>query len=104
NRRRYPLENDNQGRGLMGELLTTRRELMTVPLFAATFAMFGAESAKAGGVDPAMTMITPSDRIPWQELYNFPKGAAEAATMVGKVSEPGQYFVLIRWHPGFMSA
>ena len=24
--------------------------------------------------------------------------------MVGKVSKPGQYFVLIRWHPGFMSA
>ena len=88
----------------MGELLTTRREMMAVPLFAAAFAMFRAESVKAAGVDPTMTMITPPDQIPWQELYNFPKGAAETAPMVGKVSEPGQYFVLIRWHPGFMSA
>jgi hypothetical protein len=88
----------------MGELLTTRREMVTVPLFAAAFAMFGAEKAEAAGVDPTMTMITPPDQIPWQELYNFPKGAAEGASMVGKVSEPGQYFVLIRWHPGFMSA
>jgi hypothetical protein len=88
----------------MGELLTTRREMVTVPLFAAAFAMFGAETPEAAGVDPTMTMITPPDQIPWQELYNFPKGAADAATMLGKVSEPGQYFVLIRWHPGFMSA
>ena len=88
----------------MGELFTTRREMMAVPLFAAAFAMFRAESVKAAGVDPTMTMITPPDQIPWQELYNFPKGAAETAPMVGKVSEPGQYFVLIRWHPGFMSA
>ena len=83
----------------MGELLTTRREIMIVPLFATAFAMLRAESAKAAGVDPTMTMITPPDQIPWQELYNFPKGAAETAPMVGKVSEPGQYFVLIRWHP-----
>jgi hypothetical protein len=88
----------------MGELLNTRREIITVPLFAAAFAMLRSESAKAAGVDPTMTMIAPPDQIPWQELYNFPKGAAEAAPMFGKVSEPGQYFVLIRWHPGFMSA
>jgi len=85
----------------MGEVLTTRREMMIVPMLAAAFAMVGPESANAAGVDPTMTMITPPNQIPWQELY---KGAAEAAPMFGKVSDPGQYFVLIRWHPGFMSA
>ena len=40
----------------MGELFTTRREMMAVPLFAAAFAMFRAESVKAAGVDPTMTM------------------------------------------------
>ena len=69
----------------MGELFTTRREMMAVPLFAAASAMFRAESVKAAGVDPTMTMITPPDQIPW-ELYNFPKGGAETAPMVGKVS------------------
>jgi hypothetical protein len=35
--------------------------------------MLRAEGAKAAGVDPTMTMITPPDQIPWQELYNFPR-------------------------------
>ena len=67
----------------MGELFTTRREMMAVPLFAAAFAMFRAESVKAAGVDPTMTMITPPDQIPWQELYNFPKGAAHGRQGLG---------------------
>ena len=67
----------------MGEILTTRREMMIVPMLAAAFAMLGPESANAAGVDPTMTMITPPNQIPWQELYNFPKGAAEAAPMFG---------------------
>ena len=83
---------------------TTRRDLLAGPLMAGLFAGFGLTSARAAGVDPAMTMITPADQIPWQPLYNFPHGAAEAAPMFGKISDPGQYFVLIRWHPGFMSA
>jgi hypothetical protein len=29
---------------------------------------------------------------------------AESATMFGAIDAPGQYFVLIRWHPGYMSA
>jgi hypothetical protein len=46
----------------------------------------------------------PPDQIPWQPLYNFPQGAAEQAPMFGAIGEAGQYFVLIRWHSGFMSA
>jgi hypothetical protein len=29
---------------------------------------------------------------------------AESAAMFGDLHSPGQYFVLIRWHPGYMSA
>jgi hypothetical protein len=29
---------------------------------------------------------------------------AESATMFGDIHASGQYFVLIRWHPGYMSA
>ena len=42
--------------------------------------------------------------IPWKPLYNFPPGMAESATMFGDIHAPGQYFVLIRWRPGYMSA
>ena len=51
-----------------------------------------------------MTIITPPDKIPWQKIYNLPPDAAETAPLFGKTSDPGQYFVLIRWNPGFMSA
>jgi hypothetical protein len=59
---------------------------------------------KAAGVDPTMTIIKRPDEIPWKPLYNFPPGMAESATMYGAIDAPGQYFVLIRWHPGYMSA
>ena len=88
----------------MNELLSTRRDILGLPLLAAAVAAMGSETAHAAGVDPAMTMVTPPDQIPWQTLYNFPPGMAEQAPMFGKLSEPGQYFVLIRWHPGYMSA
>ncbi len=83
---------------------TTRRELFVAPLLAAAFATLNGALVEAAGVDPAMTMITPPDKIPWRPLYNFPAGAAESAPMFGKLSEPGPYFVLIRWNPGYMSA
>jgi hypothetical protein len=56
----------------MSELFTTRREMMAVPLFAAAFAMFRAESVKAAGVDPTMTMITPPDQ-PGRSSTIFPR-------------------------------
>ena len=88
----------------MTSLITSRRELLAGPLLAALFAGLHSEAARAAGVDPAMTMITPPDRIPWGPIYNLPPTAAEAAPLFGKSSEPSPYFVLIRWHPGFMSA
>jgi hypothetical protein len=59
---------------------------------------------RAAGVDPIMTIVTRLDEIPWNPLYNFPPGMAESANMFTDIHAPGQYFVLIRWHPGYMSA
>lgn len=81
-----------------------RRGLLMAPLLAAAATSFRAQSAEAAGVNPSMTQVVQADAIPWKQLYNFPEGTAEQATMYGSVSEPGQYFVLIRWHPGYMSA
>ncbi|MCJ2134624.1 cupin domain-containing protein [Methylobacterium sp. J-026] len=81
-----------------------RRDLLLAPLLAAAATAFGTRSAPAAGVDPAQTIVKLPDQIPWQPLYNFPPGMAEQAPMFGKIGEPGQYFVLIRWHPGYMSA
>src|SRR5271166_4231410 len=88
----------------MRDLVLDRRDLLLAPLLAAAASSFGIGVAQAAGVDPTMTIVVPPDKIPWQPLYNFPPGAAEQAAMVGAIGEAGQYFVLIRWHPGFMSA
>lgn len=88
----------------MSDVTPNRRDLLFAPLFAALANSFGFDAAAAAGVDPTMTIIVPPATIPWKPLYNFPAGAAEQADMSGTIGAPGQYFVLIRWHPGYMSA
>ncbi len=81
-----------------------RRGLLAAPFLAAAAASLRGGAAEAAVVDPSMTQVTQADAIPWRQLYNFPEGTAEQAPMFSTVGEPGQYFVLIRWHPGYMSA
>ena len=88
----------------MTDLLPHRRNLLAAPLLALFGGSFLTSAAQAAGVDPSMTMVTPPDQIPWKPLYNFPAGMAESAAVHGALSDAGQYFVLIRWHPGYMSA
>ena len=88
----------------MNILETRRRDLVAAPLLAMAAMALRPKPARAAGVDPTMTIVTPPDAIPWKPLYNFPPGMAESAAMFGDLHAPGQYFVLIRWHPGYMSA
>jgi hypothetical protein len=88
----------------MNSLETRRRDFVAAPLFAMAAMALGVKLGKASGVDPTMTVVTLPDAIPWKPLYNFPPGMAESANMFGDIHAPGQYFVLIRWHPGYMSA
>ncbi len=81
-----------------------RRGILAAPLLAAAVASFRGSAAEAAGADPSMTQITQAADIPWKQLYNFPEGTAEQAPMHSMVNQPGQYFVLIRWHAGYMSA
>jgi hypothetical protein len=88
----------------MNILETRRRDLVTAPLLAMAAMALRLKPARAAGVDPTMTIVTLPDAIPWKPLYNFPPGMAESAAMFGDIHAPGQYFVLIRWYPGYMSA
>ena len=81
-----------------------RRDMMVASLLATAATSLRSQSVEAAGVDASMTQVVQADAIPWKQLYNFPDGTAEQAPMHGMVGEPGQYFVLIRWHPGYMSA
>ena len=88
----------------MTTIETGRRELIIGPMLALAAMSLGSGKGLAAGVDPTMTIVQRPDEIPWKPLYNFPAGMAEAATLFGAIDAPGQYFVMIRWHPGFMSA
>ena len=81
-----------------------RRNLVVASLLATAGTSLRSQSVEAAGVDESMTQVVQADAIPWKQLYNFPAGTAEQAPMHGTVGKPGQYFVLIRWHPGYMSA
>ena len=83
---------------------TDRRGLVLGPALALLASALALPASRAAGVDPAMTIVVRPEEIPWKPLYNFPPGTADSAAMFGAIGEPGPYFVLIRWRPGFMSA
>lgn len=78
----------------------TRRDLLLTPLLAA----FLAPLAEAAGVDPAMTSIQLPADMKWEIGGDRPPRTVENANLFSKSSEPGLYFNLTRWYPGFMSA
>ena len=78
----------------------SRRDLIAAPLLAAAFALTRGGPAVAAGVDPKMTAITPPDDIAWKPVENMPSAGTSSAALFGKASDPGQYFVLVRWNPG----
>jgi hypothetical protein len=82
----------------------TRRSLFLAPLLAAIPLGLSNKAARASKLDPAQTAITFPDAIKWAALGNFPQNAVEMATLFGALDKPGPYLVLVKWHPGFMSA
>ncbi|HYM04029.1 MAG TPA: cupin domain-containing protein [Stellaceae bacterium] len=84
-------------------VIPTRRELLLAPLLAALPAALLAREAEAGP-DPAMTIVRPPQEIVWGSNPEFPEKSVEQAPLWSKTSESGLYYVLVRWHPGYMSA
>jgi hypothetical protein len=80
-----------------------RRDLLLAPLLATIPAALLGDRAEASPIDPAMTYTRLPDQIVW-EARNRPPKTVEQAPLWGKTSEPGLYYTLVRWYPGFMSA
>jgi hypothetical protein len=83
---------------------TDRRELLLAPLLAAMPAALPGKDANASPIDHAMTFTRLPDEITWHPGPNRPPHTVEQAPLWGKSSEPGLYYYLVRWYPGYMSA
>lgn len=88
----------------MDSLIATRRALLLAPLVAALPTALLAEAAGAAGPDPTMTIVKPPAELSWGKIRDFPDKSFEAAPLWSKTSEPGLYYYLVKWHPGYMSA
>ena len=87
---------------LDGGLGSTRRRVLLTSLLAALPLGLSAGSAEA--INPSETQVTLPDQIKWTAWTGGPPHSAEMATLFGGLDEPGQYVVLMKWYPGFMSA
>jgi hypothetical protein len=85
-------------------ILTARRDLLIAPLLAALSATLWSRRADAAGPDPTMTIVKLPQEIVWTRAEGFPENSVEQAPLWSKTSESGLYYVLVRWHPGYMSA
>jgi len=85
------------------DFLATRRGLLLVPLLAALPAALIADPVHA--IDPNETQVTLPDQYQWKPgLPDAPAQSVETVPVFGATDKPGLYVVLIKWHPGFMSA
>ncbi|HUK11284.1 MAG TPA: cupin domain-containing protein [Stellaceae bacterium] len=86
----------------METMITARRDLLITPWLAALPAATASMTAHAA-VDPTMTIVKPPEEIKWS-TGGAPPMSVEQAPLWGSVNEPGLYYTLVKWHPGYMSA
>jgi hypothetical protein len=89
--------------GDLNDLTATRRGLILAPLLAALPAALFADPARA--IEPAQTQVTLPDQYQWKPaLPSAPAQSVETVPVFGVTDKPGPYVVLVKWHPGYMSA
>ncbi len=87
----------------LADLAATRRGLLLAPLIAAL--PLGLLSDPAMAIDPAQTQVTLPDQFQWKPgLPGAPSRSIETVPVFGATDKPGPYVVLVKWHPGYMSA
>ena len=84
-------------------ILTRRTALLSALIAGFPFA-FSGNRAEASKIDPKQTIVVPPKDIKWSALSGMPERSGEMATLYGDLNKEGPYVVLVKWHPGFMSA
>jgi hypothetical protein len=81
-----------------------RRMLLMAPLIASLPLALKTSAAHASKIDPSETMVTLPDALKFVPWSGGPPGSGEMAALYGSLDKPGPYLVLMKWHPGYMSA
>jgi hypothetical protein len=84
------------------DVAASRRALLLAPLLAALPASLFSRQARA--IDPSQTQVMLPDQFVWKPALPGPTRSVEMAQVFGATDKPGPYVVLVKWHPGFMSA
>ena len=84
-------------------ILTRRTALLSALIAGFPFA-FSGNRAEASKIDPKQTIVIPPKDVKWSALSGLPERSGEMATLYGDLGKEGPYVVLVKWHPGFMSA
>jgi hypothetical protein len=82
----------------------TRRMLVLAPLIASLPLVLKTNAAQAGTIDPSETTVTLPDAMEFVPWSGGPAGSGEMTALYGSLDKPGPYLVLMKWHPGYMSA
>lgn len=78
--------------------------MVAAPLLAALPLALSATGITASPIDPVQTMITRAQDMEWKPWSGGPPDSGELAVLYGGLDEPGPYLILMKWHPGYMSA
>jgi hypothetical protein len=81
----------------------TRRMLLLTPLIASLPPNLKG-NAHASKIDPSETAVTLPDALEFVPWSGGPVGSGEMAPLYGSLDKSGPYLVLMKWHPGYMSA
>jgi hypothetical protein len=87
----------------MNEIVPMRRELLFASL-AAALPMALLSRGAAAAPNPAMTIIKPPGELVWSKSRDYPDKSVERAALWSNISDPGLYYTLVKWYPGYMSA
>jgi hypothetical protein len=80
-----------------------RRDVMLAALLSSLPIGLG-ETAAASPLNPEQTIIRPPADLKWKSNPAFPEPSVDNCILAGDINQPGLYYTLIRWWPGFMSA
>ena len=82
----------------------TSRMLLLTPLIASLPPNLKGNAAHASKIDPSETAVTLRDALEFVPWSGGPVGSGEMAPLYGSLDKSGPYLVLMKWHPGYMSA